>query len=49
MFVLTLILALAFHFQAVRESLSAVDTKNLGACADLLNLPFSNENGEGFE
>ena len=51
MFVLTLILALAFHFQAdARESaIEAVDTKNLRVCADPSNLPFSNENGEGFE
>ena len=33
-----------------RESaIEAVDTKNLRVCADPANLPFSNENGEGFE
>ena len=46
-----LILALVFNIQAnARESaIEAVDTKNLRVCADPSNLPFSNENGEGFE
>ena len=51
MYILLLILALAFNDQAnARESaIEAVDTQNLRVCADPSNLPFSNENGEGFE
>ena len=51
MYILSLILALAFNVQAnARESaIEAVDTQNLRVCADPSNLPFSNENGEGFE
>ena len=51
MYILLLILALAFNVQAnARESaIEAVDTQNLRVCADPSNLPFSNENGEGFE
>jgi len=46
-----LILVLVFNIQAnARESaIEAVDTQNLRVCADPTNLPFSNENGEGFE
>ena len=33
-----------------RESaIEAVDKENLRVCADPSNLPFSNENGEGYE
>ena len=48
---LIVILALVFSYQTnARESaIEAVDTKNLRVCADPSNLPFSNENGEGFE
>ena len=44
-------LALVFSSEAIaRESaIEAVDTQNLRVCADPSNLPFSNENGEGFE
>ena len=51
MYILLLILALAFNVKAnARESaIEAVDTQNLRVCADPSNLPFSNENGEGFE
>ena len=51
MYILLLILALAFNVQAnARESaIEAVDNQNLRVCADPSNLPFSNENGEGFE
>jgi len=46
-----LILVLVFNIQAnARESaIEAVDTQSLRVCADPTNLPFSNENGEGFE
>ncbi len=48
---LIVILALVLSSQTnARESaIEAVDTKNLRVCADPSNLPFSNENGEGFE
>ena len=51
MHICLLILALVFNIQAnARESaIEAVDTQNLRVCADPSNLPFSNENGEGFE
>ena len=51
MHIYLLILALVFNIQAnARESaIEAVDTQNLRVCADPSNLPFSNENGEGFE
>ena len=51
MHILLLILVLAFNFSAnARESaIEAVDKNNLRVCADPSNLPFSNENGEGFE
>ncbi len=45
-----LFLALFQNELSARESaIEAVDTKNLRVCADPSNLPFSNENGEGFE
>ena len=49
--IIFLILALAFNLNAnARESaIEAVDKNNLRVCADPSNLPFSNENGEGFE
>ena len=45
------LLALLLNFEASsRESaIEAVDTQNLRVCADPSNLPFSNENGDGFE
>ena len=36
-------------FKPMPENLQFVDTQNLRVCADPSNLPFSNENGEGFE
>ena len=48
---LIFILALTFSYEVgARESaIEAVDTQNLRVCADPSNLPFSNENGDGFE
>ena len=46
---LILILVINFHGAHTRESaIEAVDTTTLRVCADPSNLPFSNENGEGF-
>ncbi len=49
--ILLLIFVLVFNLKvSARESaIEAVDTQNLRVCADPSNLPFSNENGEGFE
>ena len=45
-----LVFALLSNYVSSRETaIEAVDTKNLRVCADPSNLPFSNENGEGFE
>ena len=48
-FVITLALVLSLEANARESAIEAVDTKNLRVCADPSNLPFSNENGEGFE
>ena len=49
--ILSLIVVLLFNLSAnARESaIEAVDKNNLRVCADPANLPFSNEQGEGFE
>ena len=48
-FLLILVLALNFKVSARESAIEAVDKNNLRVCADPSNLPFSNENGEGFE
>ncbi len=48
-FVITLALVLSLEANARESAIEAVDTKSLRVCADPSNLPFSNENGEGFE
>ena len=49
--ILSLIVVLLLNIPAnARESaIEAVDKNNLRVCADPANLPFSNEQGEGFE
>ena len=42
-------MALNFKVSARESAIEAVDKNNLRVCADPSNLPFSNENGEGFE
>ena len=44
-----LILSISFHVNSRESAIEAVDTQNLRVCADPSNLPFSNENEEGFE
>lgn len=39
----------SFHTEARESAIEAVDTENLRVCADPSNLPFSNENKEGYE
>ena len=47
---LILILVVSYSSVHSRESaIEAVDTTTLRVCADPSNLPFSNENGDGFE
>ena len=47
--IITLALGIGLNLNARESAIEAVDTKNLRVCADPSNLPFSNENGEGFE
>lgn len=44
-----LILSISTYSHSRESAIEAVDTKNLRVCADPSNLPFSNENEEGFE
>ncbi len=44
-----LILSISTYAHSRESAIEAVDTKNLRVCADPSNLPFSNENEEGFE
>ena len=44
-----LFLFYSFCLSARESAIEAVDTENLRVCADPSNLPFSNENKEGFE
>ena len=44
-----LVLLLNFEASSRESAIEAVDTQNLRVCADPSNLPFSNENGDGFE
>ena len=48
-YLLILVLVFNIHANARESAIEAVDTQNLRVCADPTNLPFSNENGEGFE
>ena len=47
--VLSLIFLLNIQTHARESAIEAVDKENLRVCADPSNLPFSNENGEGYE
>jgi len=49
-FILILFISFYSFYSSARESaIEAVDTENLRVCADPSNLPFSNENKEGYE
>jgi len=49
-FIFTLSILIYSSITLARESaIEAVDTENLRVCADPSNLPFSNENKEGYE
>jgi len=49
-FILLLFISFYSFYSSARESaIEAVDTENLRVCADPSNLPFSNENKEGYE
>ena len=48
-FCLILLLSLVEKTSARETAIEAVDKNNLRVCADPSNLPFSNEDGEGFE
>ena len=43
------LLSFADKLTARESAIEAIDTNNLRVCADPSNLPFSNENGDGFE
>ena len=47
--ILILVATLHKNVSSRESAIEAVDTQNLRVCADPSNLPFSNENGEGFE